>query len=41
VDEGSHDIVLAMMGCCHDLMVPTQSNANTGMSNLVGKDDVS
>lgn len=37
VDEGSPDIVLAMMGCCHDLMVPSQFDANGAMSNLVGK----
>ena len=41
VDVGSPDIVLAMMGCCHDLMVPSQSDANGAMSNLVGKDSVS
>jgi P-type E1-E2 ATPase len=41
VDEGSPDIVLAMMGCCHDLMVPSQSDANGAMSNLVGKYNLS
>ena len=41
VDEGSPDIVLAMMGCCHDLMVPSQSDANGAMSNLVGKNNLS